>query len=54
MKTVKLTKKQTSTAIFEYLQKRGKNPNRKRGVAVEDEQGVWDGYDVLKFSVNVK
>jgi hypothetical protein len=35
MKKVTLTKAQVSTAIFEYLQRRGKTPNRKRGTRVE-------------------
>jgi len=35
-KKVKLTKSTVATAVFEYLDKRGRVPNRKVGVAIDE------------------
>lgn len=50
MKTVTLTKRQASEAINEYLTRRGKTPDRKRGVKLQQASHP----DNVKFVVNVR
>lgn len=61
MKKIILSKQQVSTAIFNYLEGKGKNPNRKLGVklvSVSDSEGQipFDSGDVqdIRFSANLR
>lgn len=49
MKDLQLTQRQLTTAVYEYLEKRGKIPNRRKGVEFQESfDGIVSGFVQLK------